>query len=162
MPNRVVAVVSGGPVIVTLGPTLSNRTVYPGEVLFPTLLALSATPVGTEIVTSSSTLSAGSISAVYVVPLPENDFTVALTLSPSEMSLAVKPVTASLKVIVIVNGLFCGVVGTSVMTTVGPVTVTGTVCVDDALLPLSESSMTTLAGTEISKSPAVLGVTVAV
>ena len=108
--NALAAVV--GAVIVTLGCTLSNWMGCSDEAVLSILAAFCAAPAGTERVISSSTSSTGVMVAVYVMPFPVKLVTVALTPVPSEMSAAVKPVTDLLKVMVTVNALFCGSVGT--------------------------------------------------
>ena len=152
---------AGASRIVRRGSAVSNRMAYSDDAVLVILLLFFATPAGTERVISSSVLDAGVMVAVYSAPLPVR-LTVALTPVPSEMSDATNSVTDSLKVIFTSNALFCGVVGTSVMATLGPVKLIVTVCVPEAVFPFPAVSFAAPAGTWTIKLPLPVGVMVAV
>ena len=150
-----------GPVRVILGFTVSNCTRCSTEAVLPVLAAFCAAPAGTEMIISSATFISGVMVAVYEVP-PSVKLTVALTLPPSEISLASKPVTVSENSMVISNALFFGFIGTPVIVTVGAGRLTVTVWDSDSVFLLPAASSATSVFTLIFTLPLVVGVISAV
>ena len=149
----------GRSVIMVVGRIVSISAVYSDDTVLPLFAASTTAFAGTEIFISPSTSAGGVMVSVYSLsPSSPLKLTVAVPVPSvsvvvSEMSSTVKPDTGSSKVIFTSNALFCGVVGTPIVSTFGAFLSTRTVSTFEAVLSLLEASLAAPAGTDIFMTP---------